>query len=177
LNNVTAKYSISDAVWEARLAKLGLPAEKDAIYKMVQGILASLDPVSAAMVKNGVDELDIVAEALDERKICGVGIRVNDEAISVSIARFAGGTVVGRSYGAFQSGVIEFILSNATLEQVEAEVHAALDNMQDGADWVRYQEGEDEPEDGVPAEVFGSSELRRAWQTLTNCSLRDEDQS
>ena len=184
LNNMTEKNSlISDAAWEAALLSLRLPAKRDALSEMVEGVLALLDPASAAMVKGGSDELDILDAALAERELGDVGICVNDEAISVSIARFAGGTVVGRSYGAFISGVIEFILPNATLEQVEAEAYASLDSMQDGADWVLYEEGdegeegEEEHEDGEPAEVFGFSELRATWQTLTNSSKCEKDRS
>jgi hypothetical protein len=168
---------LSDAAWEAALISLRLPAKSDALSEMVEGVLASLDPASAEMVKGSSDELDILSEALDERDISSVGICVNDEAISVSIARFAGGTVVGRSYGAFESGVIEFILPNATLEQVEAEAYASLDSMQNGADWVLYEEGEEEHEDGEPAEVFGFSELRATWQMLTNSSTCEKDRS
>lgn len=166
-----------DASLEAGLVKLGIPIEKDAIYHMLEQLIAALDPESSLRVNDGNDPLDILGNVLDARQIASVGISVNDEAISVDIARFSGGTVVGRCNDAFDSGGIEFILPNATLEQVESEAYAALANMQDGADWVLYEEGEEEPEDGEPAEVFGFSELRRTWQTLTNSSTRERERS
>lgn len=129
------------------------------------------------MVKDGTDEMDILGQASDEREICSVGVCVNDETLSVSIARLAGGTIVGRSTSAFGERVIEFILPNATIDHIEAEAYALLESMQDGANWVLYKSWEGEPEDGVSAEVFGFSELRRTWPMLTDSSTGEEERS
>jgi hypothetical protein len=154
-------------IWEQAFLEPGLSG----------GSSFARDAVCAAATLVGVDLNDsphvddkeeIVTELLEEHEVGSVGLSfpesMHGDAICVTISRFPGGTAVGRLDSSWARGQVEFVLPNASIEDVTSAAQDAIFGAQDGADWGIFEEGEEIPEDCIPAKFVGFDELEKLWK-------------
>jgi len=161
---MAGELTVHDLRWDEAFVQHGVPESDDGIYAIFARAAAHIAPKDISAIVGVSDEQDLVSEMLDSRELGTVGIGVNDEPIWVSISRLTGGTVVGRSCNAFETGRVVFVLQNPSLDAVEDAASNVLHELLGGADVALFTEGEEEPEEGIPAEIFGFEQLRVAWQ-------------
>ncbi|MCE9557638.1 MAG: hypothetical protein K8R88_01680 [Armatimonadetes bacterium] len=163
-------YSPVEATaWERAFLKHGSVQDDSDWAEVYQSV--------AEFLGTSADDWDVdnlLNEVLQAHEICSVGIEFPDsmhgDGISVQISRFPGGTVVGLTWSTCDELPARFVLANPTLDDVIDASHEAIYSCQDGADWGIYDEGDEKPEDGIPACWVGFDELKAAFANLPDIS-------